>query len=283
MRNPEAGPGRPTFLKGLLGGVVAATLGTLSGSASASLLASVTVGAGSNSNSTQSTTAPVGLSISGTEENGTATALATATADFGTLGAMATASAAGGSAHPVIFGSATALYNDTIRVLSSDPTLTTASVTFEIALEGSCTTTDGATGGFVNAACGAQASMFGGPDLAIGVSWGGLLTNLVTLIVPVNVDLPIGAYLGVSGYANNGTFTGSFGSTLHSYIFSDLAGILITSESGHDYSLPGTSGGGTGGGTNTVPEPGTLSAMSLGFAGLILTRRRKRDGERSTR
>jgi hypothetical protein len=209
--------------------------------------------------------------VGGVGEN-SATALANTTADFGTLGATAAGSAAEGSAFPVIGAGASAEYNDTIRVLSADPATASVDVTFEIALEGTYSATDGATFGLPNAACAANAHMFGGPDLLLGVSWaGGNLTDLVTLIVPVNVDPPIGAFLGVSGLAWNGSFAANFGSTLHSYIFSDIAGITITSESRHDYGLPGS----TGTGTNSVPEPAMCSVLALGLAGLFASRGRR--------
>lgn len=72
-------------------------------------------------------------------------------------------------------------------------------------------------------------------------------------------------------YATTGSCTLFAGGSSHAYFDVLTPGAYLTSESGHDYSLPPATG------STNVPEPATLSLMMAALAALPFCRRRRTD------
>src|SRR5262249_38350231 len=225
--------------------IVLTTFLSFASRAAASPFTFVSVTAGDQSNNATASGA-LSLSLTGNGLDDDGTASATAHADFGSLGVVAAGSAIPAPAFPTVVASARATFNDVLLIGGVDGEI--VSVTLSLALNGPCTWTDGATGGFPDASCLGEGSLAGPGLLGVGVSeahpsgsitfdWGG------------NTLLPIGVELDANGYAWNGSFNAAFGDTLHVFAFSTTPGVIITSESGHDYSPQAS--------VVPVPEPGT--------------------------
>lgn len=232
----------------------------VSPAASAAHTTFVSVSAGANSDST-SGAGPLLLSISGAGLEGLGVGGASALADFGSLGVRATGHATPASAFPTIVSSADASFTDLLFIAGPDGPV---NLTFSLELLGGCFATDGATAGFPNALCRSAAGSLAVPGA--GVSVGGTKPNgSVTITWVGNSALGISGDLNTSGYAWNGSYDANYIDTLHTFVMSSTPGVVITSESGHDYSPT----------ANVVPIPAAGWLFGSGLLGLIGVARRK--------
>ncbi|RYG23431.1 PEP-CTERM sorting domain-containing protein [bacterium] len=87
-----------------------------------------------------------------------------------------------------------------------------------------------------------------------------VLNTSVGSTVSIMGYLKVGAYTG-NGWYSGGSLTVDYGHTAHYYAKSDVEGVSLLGESGHDYAAP-------------VPEPASLAAVVLGGLGLVARRRR---------
>lgn len=238
-----------------------ALLLAISHAASATPMTFASVTAGFNSDNATSD-GPLSLSVSGVGIEGLGIAGAAAIADFGSLGVSATGHAVPGPAFPTVVSSADAKYTDLLFIGGPDGPV---ELTFSLELLGGCSATDAATSGFTNAGCSAQGS------LALpgnGLSVSPIVTQRsVTIEWVGNSVLPINADLNANGFAWNGSYDANYIDTLHTFVSSSTAGVVITSESGHDYSPSAVV-------PIATPEPATLALLGTGL--LALGRRRLR-------
>ena len=77
-----------------------------------------------------------------------------------------------------------------------------------------------------------------------------------------NSQLGINGDMFASGSAYDGSYDAAFADTMSLYVSTTTPGVVITSQSGHDYSLP----------VSAVPEPATFALLGAGL--LVVARRR---------
>jgi hypothetical protein len=240
----------------------ALVLGILLGVSSQALATPFTfvdVEAGFNSD-TATSPGPAFLSVTGTGIAGIGTATSTALADFGALGVSTSGSATPGpqTGGPTITSRAVAEFDDVLFV--GGPDGAPVDVTVTLNMLGSCSAS-GAAG------CIAQGSL-AVPGSGVSVSSGGDGSSSVTFTWVGNSSFGIRAVFLATGSALDGSYDADFGHTLHTYVSSSTPGVVITSESGHDYSLPAAA-------PIATPEPATLVLLGTGV--IAVARRRRRE------
>src|SRR4051794_8718405 len=218
---------------------VALLLASATAGAQPFLSATVSAGGDSGQNSDNaSDTVPITLGVSGTC-NATCLdgfAAATAHAEFGSLGAEASGSAAGnGLGFPVVGAAANLSFTDDLFIGGTPGTQ--VSLTFSAALLGSCFATPGTTDGTVNAACGVSALFLGPGNVQLLVDGDHTFAS-TTFDWAANSSLDISFALGVTGIANYGEFDAAYMDTAQLFVTTSTRSATITSASGHDYSLP---------------------------------------------
>jgi len=164
---------------------------------------------------------------------------------------------------PYALTQATASFTDVISFGAPPGVVEPIEVTFELALDGSCIGTPGASEGFGHSGCGAGISLGGPPWLGIGLGQAG--TTSFTAELMSNQTVGIFSTLDARGSAYKGFFTADFSNTGHVYVFSATPGVTVLSASGHDYALPQVS---------AVPEPASGLLLAGGLCGGWIARRR---------
>jgi hypothetical protein len=165
---------------------------------------------------------------------------------------------------PYALTQATATFTDLLSFATPGDVVEPIDVTFEVALDGSCTGTPGASGGFAHSGCSAHVSLGGPPWLSIGAGEAG--TSSFTAQLSSNQTVGIVSILSAGGSAFQGFFTADFANTGHVYVFSTTPGVTVLSASGHDYALPQVV---------AVPEPPIALLVSAGLSAAWLARRRR--------
>ena len=181
-----------------------------------------------------------------------------ATAAPGELHAFADASTAECCARAM--ASALADFTDSVTV-GAPIGVTSVDLVISLDLRGSCSGTAGATAGTPNSGCGVQAVV----ENIIVLDHPGTISAVRT--VAADSVFSFNSYLQVDGFAWNGAFAADFADTGHVYLWSTTPGVVLTSESGHDYAPP-------------VPEPGTSALLLAGVSVVALRWRRQRRGQR---
>ena len=227
----------------------------------------VDVEAGFSSATVTTQNGPSSLSVSGTGIGGIGTATSTGSAGFGTLGVFTTGSATPGPqvSGPTIVSRVEASFQDLLFI--GGPDGAPVDITISLDLTGSCSTT--VTTSFADASCLTTASL-AVPTSGLSVSTsGGGQSQTATVTWVGNSEFPISADMLAIGSAYNGSFTDDFSHTLHTYISSTTPGVVITSQSGHDYS-PSVDA------PVATPEPATLALLGTGLLLVVRQRIRRR-------
>ncbi|HUP07596.1 MAG TPA: PEP-CTERM sorting domain-containing protein [Caldimonas sp.] len=221
----------------------------------------VSVQAGFTFDSASSASA-VERSVTGVGVADIGTASTFARADFGSLGVSTSGTATHGPqvSGATIVGRSEATFQDLLFI--GGPEGMPVELTFTLQLDGTCVALPDA----FHASCDASGSV-ALPGSGVAVSAGGAHFNSTTIAWVAGSAIGINGAMLAMGSAIDGSYEAAFADTLHFYVSSPTPGVEITSQSGHDYSLPIAA---------AVPEPPTILLLATGL--LFVARRRMRTG-----
>ena len=209
-----------------------------------------------------SSASPLERSVTGVGVADIGTASTFARADFGSLGVSTSGSATHGPqvVGATIVGRAEATFQDLLFI--GGPEGAPVELTFTLQLDGTCVALPDA----FRASCDASGSV-ALPGSGVAVSASGAHFNSTTIAWVGGSAFPINGAMLATGSAIDGSYEAAFADTLHFYVSSPTPGVSITSQSGHDYSLPAVA---------AVPEPPIAALIGAGllFAALRQTRAR---------
>jgi hypothetical protein len=223
---------------------------------------SVSVQAGFSSDSANGSSA-LERSVSGSGIGGFGTVSAFARADFGSMGVSTSGSAPRGPqvSGPTIVSRAEATFQDILFI--GGPAGTPVELTFTLDLEGTCSALPDAS----LASCYAAGSV-ALPGAGVSVNADGARTTTATIAWVGDSAMGINGDMLAMGSAIDGSYEAAFADTLHLYVSSATPGVVITSESGHDYSPP----------VSAVPEPPIAALLAGGALVVAWARRRQASG-----
>lgn len=216
----------------------------------------VSVQAGFTFDSASSASA-VERSVTGVGVADIGTASTFARADFGSLGVSTSGTATHGPqvSGATIVGRAEATFQDLLFI--GGPEGMPVELTFTLQLDGTCVALPDA----FHASCDASGSV-ALPGSGVAVSASGAHSNSTTIAWVAGSAIGINGAMLAIGSAIDGSYEAAFADTLHFYVSSPTPGVDITSQSGHDYSLPVVA---------AVPEPPTVVLLTAGLL-LLATR-----------